>query len=73
MRPDARDAALLWDMLTHAQVVRTFVAGRTWSDYESDPLLQAGVERHVITIGEAAWNVSEALQKAHPEIPWRPI
>ena len=34
---------------------------------------QLAVERAMEVIGEAAGQVSEAFQQAHPEIPWRPI
>ena len=73
MPPEARDAALLWDMLHHAREVASFVRGRTFDEYQSDHLLRRGVERSVGIVGEAAWRISKTFRAAHPEIAWRPI
>jgi uncharacterized protein with HEPN domain len=60
-------------MLTAARAVRSFVAGRTFADYESDLMLRSAVERQVEIIGEAARGLSDTFKAAHPEIPGRPI
>ena len=73
MRPEERDAALLWDMMRYAQEVEGFVLGRSWEDYQRDPLLRRAVERSVSIVGEAAWKVSKTFRAAHPQVPWRPI
>lgn len=70
--PD-RDAALLLDMLTAARAARSFVADRTFADYEADPMLRSAVERQIEIVGEAARGVSDAFKAMHPTIPWRPI
>lgn len=36
-------------------------------------LVQDGVVRNLISIGEATKNLSAALRAAHPQIPWRQI
>ena len=68
-----RDPAWLLDMLTAARAVRSFVAGRTFGDYERDLMLRSAVERQIEIIGEAARGLSDAFKAAHPYIPWRPI
>lgn len=73
MPPEERDSALLWDMLVHANEVVGFVRGRTWDDYCADLMLRRAVERAVQVVGEAAAHVSKSFQRAHAEIPWRPI
>ena len=73
MSPDRDDLAYLWDMLTAARAVVSFVQGRTLEDYLGDLLLRSAVERQVEIIGEAARRVSREFQDAHPEIPWRPV
>ena len=73
MPPEKGDAAYLWDMLDAARAVRDFTAGRTFHDYLGDQMLRRAVERSIEIIGEAAGRVSEALQDAHPEIPWRRV
>ena len=71
--PPERDHAHLWDMLEAARSVLEFVGARTRSEYLSDPLLQAAVERKVEIIGEAARKVSDEFRKVHPDIRWRGI
>lgn len=52
MRP--RDIRVyLQDMVTAAVAIRTFIAGRTLSDYESDLMLRSAVERQFEILGEA--------------------
>jgi uncharacterized protein with HEPN domain len=67
------DNAYLWDMLTAAHAIETFVKDRTPADYLADLMLRSAVERQVEIIGEAARHISAAFQAAHPEIPWRPM
>jgi hypothetical protein len=43
MRPEERDAALLWDMLRFARETATFVEDRTWEEYQRDGLLRRAV------------------------------
>jgi len=73
MQPEAKDAAYLWDMLDAAHAVQSFVASRSFEDYERDRMLRGAVERHLEIIGEAANRVSRGFRAAHPEIPWRQI
>lgn len=73
MRPEERDAALLWDMVRHAGEAVDFVAGAAWDDYRKNLQLRRAVERSVQIVGEAARELSEDFRNAHPEVPWRPI
>lgn len=73
MRPEERDAGLLWDMIRHAREAVGFVAGKSWEDYQQNVLLRRAVERSVQIVGEAANELSPEFHAAHPEIPWRPI
>lgn len=73
MPRDRQDVALLWDMLQAARQVEAFTAGVTLAEYSRNELLQAGVERKLEVIGEAARKVSEDFRIAHPAIPWRGI
>jgi len=73
MAPENPDPAPLWDMLDAAESVRQFTAGRTFAEYECDPMLQAAVERKIEIIGEAAAKVSRAFRESHPGMPWQKI
>ena len=67
------DAARLWDMLTAAREVVSFVDGVTVEAYVADRMRQRAVERSVEIIGEAARGLSREFRDAHPDIEWRPI
>ena len=73
MSAEKDDNAYLWDMLTAAHAIETFVKDRTPADYLADLMLRSAVERQVEIIGEAARHISAAFQAAHPEVPWRPM
>lgn len=51
MQRDAK--AYLWDISHSAESIRSFTAGKVLSEYLSDELLRAGVERKFGIIGEA--------------------
>ena len=73
MQPDSRDAGFLWDMLESAKGVQTMISGMRFDQYCTDRRTKRAVEREIEIIGEAARKVSDAFQKAHPEVPWRKI
>ncbi|MGB3412475.1 MAG: HepT-like ribonuclease domain-containing protein [Microthrixaceae bacterium] len=56
--------AYLWDARKAATLVDEFVAGRTWEEYESDPLLRSAVERQFEIVGEAL----NQLRRVEPEL-----
>lgn len=70
MRPEDRDAALLWDMHEAAREVVEFVQGVSFVAFTRDKKLRYAVERQLTVIGEAASRVSPGFRDAHPEIPW---
>ena len=43
----------LFDIAEACDLIAQFVKGRTFADYQSDPLLRSGVERQFGIIGEA--------------------
>lgn len=46
-------AKYLFDIQSAASLLATFVDGRDWDSYQSDPMLRAAVERQFEIIGEA--------------------
>lgn len=70
---DGSDTAYLWDMLEASQGVVRSVKNLTLEQYQADENLRLATERRIEIIGEAAGRVSQTVQQAHPEIPWRRI
>ena len=70
---DQSDAGYLWDMLEAARGVVESVKNLTLEQYQADENLRLASERRIEIIGEAAGRVSQGVQQAHPEIPWRRI
>lgn len=66
---DERDAGALWDALQAAKDVVGFAAGMSLEEYASNKLVQAAVERKLITIGEALRRVSNGALSTLPELP----
>lgn len=67
MPRDAR--AFVWDARQAIERIQTFVAGRSWSDYEADVLLRSGVERQFEIVGEALNRLSKEDPTAAERIP----
>ena len=67
-----RDEERLRDILQAIEKIERYAA-RGRQALESDELLQTWIVHHSEIIGEAARAMSEAIRKAHPEIPWREL
>lgn len=73
MRPEARDAAHLWDMREFARQAHALVRRISYARLQKDAMRKLALERALELLGEAARRVSPAFQAAHPEIDWRAI
>ena len=65
-----RDDALLLDMLLYCDQAAQFASTLTFAEFKASRLHQLAIVKAVETIGEAASQISDATQHAHPEIPW---
>jgi uncharacterized protein with HEPN domain len=57
MQPDA--AKFLEDVRRACEVLQRFTQGKSFTDYQADELLRAGVEREFTIIGEALMQASK--------------
>jgi uncharacterized protein with HEPN domain len=73
MRPEARDAAYLKDMLDACREVEEFTKELDFRAFVRDRLACRAVERSLEIAGEAAKRVTTGFRDAHPEIQWRQI
>ena len=53
------------------EVARYLPADR--AAFDRDPPVQSHIYRHVMIVGEAAWQLSQALKDANPQVPWKQI
>ncbi len=67
---EARDAALLLDMLNAAGDAAQFLLGLDEAGFRASRLHQAAAIRCIEVVGEAASRVSPGLRAAQPTIPW---
>lgn len=73
MRPDDRDAAYLWDMLTAATDAQEIARGLTLDLLLQDRKSQLALAKALELIGEAAGHLSESFFAARPDLQWKPI
>jgi uncharacterized protein with HEPN domain len=73
MRPEERDAAYLWDMLSAAREVNDMLRGVSIEQFQANRMITRATERCIEIIGESARRVSKIAQQSHTKIPWRDI
>ena len=66
-----RDRVFIAQMVEAAEAALEFTEGRSKEGVASDRLVGFAVVRAIQFVGQAARGVSENVQAAHPEIPWR--
>ena len=71
MRPE--DEERLRHMLDAAKEAISFVEGHTRDDLDKNRQLTLALVKEIEIIGEAAINVTEAIQETFPQIPWSEI
>ena len=67
------DAITLRQMLDHTEEAVALAKGRARADIETDRVFFLALLKLVEIVGEAATRISEPMQAAHPESPWREI
>jgi len=58
------------DILDSIQVIEEYVRGMTYKQFARDRKTVDAATRNMITIGEAAGHVPDAIQERFPEVPW---
>ena len=70
---NARDAAIILDLIEAAAKILTFTTGANKATFGAEAQLVSAVSFQVAILGEAVKRLSVGLQRTHPEIPWRKI
>lgn len=71
MRERVRDKGRLEDIIEHSDNVTRFIRGYTYDTFVADKRTYYSVMKNVEVVGEAAYMLSKAFQKAHPATPWK--
>lgn len=71
MRERARDKGRLEDIVEYSNNVTNFISGHTFETFVADKRTYYSVMKNVEVVGEAAYMLSKAFKKAHPETPWK--
>lgn len=58
-------------ILTAIEKIERYTAGMTEESFQASEITIDAVIRNFQIIGEAARNVPDEVQQAHPEVPWR--
>ena len=66
------DRLRLQDILDAVDVVVQYLPADR-AAFDRDPPLQSHIYRHLLIVGESAWNVSRSLKERNPQVPWRQI
>jgi uncharacterized protein with HEPN domain len=70
MKGNMADEARLQHILNVIRYIEDFSADKSKDDIYNDPMFRFSVERQLEIIGEAANNLSPALQQKYSSTPW---
>ena len=73
MREYVRDRERLEHMVEAIDRILAFAEGKTREELEADNLKYYGVVKNIEIIGEAAYKLTNAFCRQHPETPWKSI
>jgi uncharacterized protein with HEPN domain len=69
----AKDKIYIEHIFEAIQLIEDFIAGKTLTEFEADPMLHSAVTRQIEIIGEAAKRLSEEYKDTLGHLPWRRI
>ena len=73
MRERARDKGRLEDIVEYSSNVTMLIEGYTLEQLVADKRTYFSVMKNVEIVGEAAFMLTKAFKKAHPETPWKVV
>ena len=73
MREYVRDRERLEHMAEAIDRILTFADGKNRMELEADNLKYYGVVKNIEIVGEAAYKLTNAFCRQHPETPWKAI
>ena len=71
MRERARDKGRLLDIIEYADNVTMLMEGYDLQKLVADKRTYFSVVKNVEVVGEAAYMLTKAFKRTHPEVPWK--
>ena len=71
MRERARDKGRLLDIIEYADNVTMLIEGYDLQKLVADKRTYFSVVKNVEVVGEAAYMLTKAFKRTHPEVPWK--
>lgn len=73
MREPVRDRERLEHIIEAIDRIINYTTGKTRAEMEADKMLFYGLVKNIEIIGEAAYKLTKAFRKEHPDTPWDDI
>ena len=73
MREPLKDRIRLEHMAEAADNISRYTSGKTYEDLLADDMMCYAVVYNILAIGEAAYHLTKAFQKSHPNTKWEDI
>lgn len=73
MRERARDKGRLEDIIEYSTNVTELIEGYSLEELIADKRTYYSVMKNIEVVGEAAYMLTKAFKKLHPEVPWKVV
>lgn len=73
MRELLRDRERLAHIIAAADNIARYTKGKTYDDLQADDMMGYAVVYNILAIGEAAYKLTNAFRREHPETQWNDI
>ena len=73
MREQVRDRNRLEHMMDQIEKITKIADGKTFEEFNDDPVLFGAIAYYTMIIGEAAYMLTKDFKELHPSTPWRQI
>ena len=73
MREPLRDKNRLEHMLDHIDKILSAAEGKTFAEFNEDPILFGAIAYYTMIIGEAAYMLTKEFKTQYTSTPWRQI
>ena len=73
MREPIKDRIRLEHIATATANIARYTEGKTYNDLLTDDMMCYAVVYNILSLGEAAYHLTKAFQREHPDTPWEDI